>query len=441
MKKWMNLKTILGVGILVISPLSLAKKMDQAICSQPQTAAIFKTFYETQHNTFDQRLLWDAYMVSPLDAHQRAKTNIAIYQTIWQQIKDDPTISEQEKQRFQAMTVEPEIKPEEIEAYNVLVKAKKLYFGEHVRQDQKEALNLLLVADEKGEGNAYELYSIIAKHCPDEQMQKNAVFALEEMAEILNEYEDYLSPIWAYLVHAYAYGVGVEVNEKKALQYWQKARYIYSLQFDTGGFVGFLMGQMVEQKPYLNAHLGDAMNYYKIATRADDHHIAAQNAILKLLKSTKKFDDLTYEIELFEATENAKYDSDPKSEYFTLSELYAQKQWDIYNPKQSIEWLNKAAEAGHERAQLNLALAYDEGNLVSPDGQKALQIYQQYFEKGNLLSGIFLLNRLEKGSQSIQANAFQAKKVREKLSAMYKEAGHSGEIPQPEELRLLQRLY
>ena len=86
-------------------------------------------------------------------------------------------------------------------------------------------------------------------------------------------------------------------------------------------------------------------------------------------------------------------------------------------------------------------MAYDEGNLVSPDGQKALQIYQQYFEKGNLLSGIFLLNRLEKGSQSIQANAFQAKKVREKLSAMYKEAGHSGEIPQPEELRLLQRLY
>lgn len=442
MKKSVYLQTLWGVGLLSFSALTFAEgKIKNDVCNQAQTAPIFKTFYETQKGNFDQRVLWERYMSSPLEYHNERKNSVAQYQALWEQIKDVPDISEEDKQRFKAMTVVPELDPQEIEGYNMMVKAKKLYFGDNVPMEQIDALNLLLDADQKGATDAYELYAVVAKHCAAPEMQKYAVFTLQELATVLNEYEDYLTPVWAYLSHAYAYGVGVEVDEAKALQYWQKARHIYSLQFDAGGFVGFLMGQMVEQKPYLKGNLGDAMNYYKIATRADEHNIAAQNAILRLLKSNKKFDDLTYEIELFEATEEAKYAEDPQSAYFTLSELYAQKQWQIYNPKKSIEWLTKAAEAGHDRAQLNLALAYDQGNLVKVDGQKALKLYQQYFEKGSLLSGIFLLDRLEKGSKSIQANPAQAKVVREKLTKMYHEAGHVGEIPKPEELRLMQRMY
>lgn len=441
MKKSIYWQGFIALGILSLSPWSLAQNTDANLCSQPQTAPIFKTFYEIQQGKFDQRVLWERYMYSPLEQYNDRKSNVAQYQAIWEQIKDVPDISDQEKAQFKAMTIVPELKSEEIEAYNMMVKAKKLYFGDNVKMDQIDALNLLLDADQKGNGDAYELYSVVAKHCPDANVQKNAVLALNEIEKVYGEYEDYLTPTWAYLAHAYAYGVGVEVDEKKAQYYWKKAWRIYSLQFDTGGFVGFLMGQMAEQKPYLNAHLGEAMNYYKIATRADEHNIAAQNAILRLLKSNKKFDDLTYEIELFEAQQDAEHDEDPKSAYFTLSELYAQKQWEIYDPQQSIQWLTKAAEAGHDRAQLNLALAYDQGNLVQADGKKALKLYQQYFEKGNLLSGVFLLDRLEKGSKNIKANPTQAKVVREKLSKMYKDEGHTGEIPKPEELRLMQRMY
>lgn len=441
MKKLVYLHAFVSAGLFAISPLGFAKNTDATLCLQPQTAPIFKTFYDTQKGHFDQRVLWESAMYSPLERYNDRKNSVAQYQGVWEQIKDMPDISDEEKAQFKAMTVVPELSSDEIEGYNMLVKAKKLYFGDNIKMNQVEALNLLLDADEKGSHDAYELYSTLAKHCPDQEVQANAVKALTEVAKVYGEYEDYLTPAWAYLAHAYAYGVGVAVDEEKAIQYWQKARRIYSLQFDVGGFVGFLMGQMVEQKPYLKGNLGDAMNYYKIATRADENNIAAQNAILRLLKSNKKFDDLSYEVELFEATEEAKYDEDPKSAYFTLSELYAQKQWEIYDPQQSIQWLTKAAEAGHDRAQLNLALAYDEGNMVKADGTKALKLYQQYFNQGSLLSGIFLLDRLEKGSKSIQANPTQAKIVRQKLTKMYRDEGHTGEIPKPEELRLMQRMY
>ncbi|NHB58017.1 sel1 repeat family protein [Acinetobacter sp. 194] len=364
------------------------------------------------------------------------------YKVLWQQIKDDPSISKEDKAKFEAMAnLDTEVTAEQIDAYKLMLKAQQFYYGDQVAIDQKKAFDVLLEAVGKGSSDAYMLYPVLNQHCADLDRKENEVSVFHTIEEHMGENDDYPTPIWAYLSYAYAYGVGTEVNEEKALKYWKKAWRIYSLQFDAGGFVGFMMGQMAEQKPYLKSHLGEAMNYYKIATRADENNIPAQQAILKLLKTNKKFEDLTYEIELFEETENAKHDKDPKSAYFTLSELYAQKQWKIYNPQLSMQWLTKAAEAGHERAQLNLPLYYEQGNLVKADSKKAMALYQQYYDQGNTLVGIYYLDRLENGTKNIAKNPEKAKEVRKALTQKYHALGHAGDIPKPDELRLLQRMY
>lgn len=440
MKKFNYFACIATLGFAFTTS-SYAKNIEKAPCFESQTTPIFKEFYET-NKKFDQKVLWERYLNSPIENIEFSKNMINQYKAIWQQIKDIPSISKEDKARFEAMAnLDTEVSAEDIEAYNLMVKAQKLYYGDKVAIDQDQAFEFLLEAAGKGYWDAFQLYPILNQHCPVAERQELAVHAFHQIAEQMGENDDYPTPVWAYLSYAYAYGVGTEVDEEKALKYWKKAWRIYSLQFDAGGFVGFMMGQMAEQKPYLKAHLGEAMNYYKIATRADENNIPAQQAILKLLKTDKKFEDLTYEIELFEETENAKHDKDPKSAYFTLSELYAQKQWKIYNPQLSMEWLTKAAEAGHERAQLNLPLYYEQGNLVKADPKKAMELYQKYYEQDNVLVGIYFLDRLENGAKDIARNPKKAKVVRDDLTQKYRALGHAGEIPKPEELRLMSRMY
>ncbi|MFW1733532.1 tetratricopeptide repeat protein [Acinetobacter sp. ULE_I001] len=436
MKKFNYFMCIATLGFISTTS-SYAVNIEEAPCFAPQTAPIFKEFYQINKG-FDQKVLWELYVQSPIEGYPNAKMINQTLETLFGQLG----LSEEQKKQMKPTQKDvSEVEPEELEAYNLMVKAQKLYYGDKVAIDQQQAFELLLDAVGKRNSEAYIFYPVLNQHCADPDRKETAVRIFHTIEKHMGDNDDYPTPIWAYLSYAYAYGIGTEVNEAKALKYWKKAWRIYSLQFDAGGFVGFMMGQMAEQKPYLKAHLGEAMNYYKIATRADENNIPAQQAIVRLLKTDKKFEDLTYEIELFEETENAKHDQDPKSAYFTLSELYAQEQWKIYNPQLSMVWLAKAAEAGHERAQLNLPLYYEQGNLIKADPKRAMELYQKYYEHDNILVGIYFLDRLENGIKGIGKNPEKAKLVREDLTKKYHALGQTGEIPKPEDLRLMQRMY
>ncbi|MFW1799798.1 tetratricopeptide repeat protein [Acinetobacter nematophilus] len=434
MKKFNYLVYIITLGFVSAT---YAENIEKAPCFAPQTAPIFKEFYELNKG-YNQKLLWDHYVQSPTDEDPNTKAMHQALNILFRQLG----LSEEKKQQMQPTPKQAsEVDPDGLEIYNLMVNAQKLYYGDQVEIDQAQAFEVLLDAVKKGSADAYIFYPVLNQHCADPARKESAVSIFHSIEKHMGDQDDYPTPIWAYLSYAYAYGIGAELDEQKALKYWKKAWRIYSLQFDADGFIGFMMGQMAEQKPYLKSHLGEAMNYYKIATRANDHNLAAQQAILRLLKSDKKFEDLTDEIEIFEETENAKHDQDPKSAYFNLSELYAQKQSKIYNPQLSMMWLEKAAEAGHERAQLNLPLYYEQGNLIKADPQKAMELYQKYYEQDNILVGIYFLDRLENGAKGITKNPMKAKIVREDLTQKYRALGQTGKIPKPSELRLMQRMY
>ena len=70
-----------------------------------------------------------------------------------------------------------------------------------------------------------------------------------------------------------------------------------------------------------------------------------------------------------------------------------------------------------------------------------MALYEKYFNQGNILVGIYYLDRLENGGNGIVKNLKKAKAVREALTQKYHALGHTGEIPKPEELRLMQRMY
>ena len=172
---------------------------------------------------------------------------------------------------------------------------------------------------------------------------------------------------------------------------------------------------------------------------ANRDNIAAQQAVLRLLKSNKKFDELTYEAELFMAEHKAA--KKEKDAFYTLSELYAQKEWDIYNPEKSIAYLNQAIALGHDRALLDLARYYEHGHLIKADPAKAVELYKKSLEQGNPTAGILLVNLYENGAKGFKADAKQAEIWRKKATKLYKELGYGDVLPKADEIRLFQRIY
>lgn len=402
--------------------------------SSVQHTPIFAEFHQRNDMEKFNLALWNEYLIDPTRPQQK------IQQILAKALGMDPAEINMgtSNQTVDATTQNmPEVDENDLKIYKKLLEAKKYDLGDGVKKDQSKANDLIYEATELGSSQALELLGIRFIHqIGHVGLQKNAIDYFSFFADEPSN-ADYPAAFWAYIAYSYAYGVGRPEDQEKALQYWKKANHLYSMQIDPTGFIAYMMGKMIEDKNMNNQPIEDAMQYYKMSAHKDN--IAAQQAVLKLLNSNKKFEELTYEPELFMAEHKAA--KKEKDAFYTLSELYAQKEWKIYNPKKSIAYLNQAIALGHDRALLDLARYYEHGYLVKADPAKAAELYKKSLQQGNPTAGILLVNLYENGSKAFKADAKQAKIWRAKATALYKELGYGDVLPKADEIRLFQRMY
>ena len=402
-----------------------------------QHMPIFAEFHQQNGMDSFNQTLWENYLIDPENDQslnrlfaEQIKANLA-------QIEASSNMSEEEKQKFRNMANIREPDENDINIYKKLLEAQKYDLGEGVKKDQSKANDLIIEAMDLNSFDAMELLGIRLMHqIGSTEMQKEAIDLLSIFADHPSN-ADSIGAYWAYVAYAYAYGVGRPENQETALKYWKKAHHLYSMQIDPTGFIAYMMGQMIEHKKMNHQPIEDAMQYYKMSANEDNP--AAQQAVLRLLKSNKKFDELTYEVELFMAEHKAA--KKEKDAFYTLSELYAQKEWNIYNPKKSIAYLNQAITLGHDRALLDLARYYEHGHLVKADPAKAVELYKKSLEQGNPTAGILLVNLYENGAKGFKADAKQAEIWRKKATKLYKELGYGDVLPKADEIRLFHRMY
>ena len=402
--------------------------------SSVQHTPIFAEFHQRNDMEKFNLALWNEYLIDPTRPQQK------IQQMLAKALGMDPAEINigTSNQTVDATTQNmPEVDENDLKIYKKLLEAKKYDLGDGVKKDQSKANDLIYEATELGSSQALELLGIRFIHqIGHVGLQKNAIDYFSFFADEPSN-ADYPAAFWAYIAYSYAYGVGRPENQGKALQYWKKANHLYSIQIDPTGFIAYMMGKMIEDKNMNNQPIEDAMQYYKMSAHKDN--IAAQQAVLKLLNSNKKFEELTYEPELFMAEHKAA--KKEKDAFYTLSQLYAQKEWKIYNPKKSIASLNQAIALGHDRALLDLARYYEHGYLVKADPAKAAELYKKSLQQGNPTAGILLVNLYENGNKAFKADAKQAKIWRAKATALYKELGYGDVLPKADEIRLFQRMY
>ena len=402
--------------------------------SSVQHTPIFAEFHQRNDMEKFNLALWNEYLIDPTRPQQK------IQQMLAKALGMDPAEINigTSNQTVDATTQNmPEVDENDLKIYKKLLEAKKYDLGDGVKKDQSKANDLIYEATELGSSQALELLGIRFIHqIGHVGLQKNAIDYFSFFADEPSN-ADYPAAFWAYIAYSYAYGVGRPEDQEKALQYWKKANHLYSMQIDPTGFIAYMMGKMIEDKNMNNQPIEDAMQYYKMSAHKDN--IAAQQAVLKLLNSNKKFEELTYEPELFMAEHKAA--KKEKDAFYTLSQLYAQKEWKIYDPKKSIAYLNQAIALGHDRALLDLARYYEHGYLVKADPAKAAELYKKSLQQGNPTAGILLVNLYENGSKAFKADAKQAKIWRAKATALYKELGYGDVLPKADEIRLFQRMY
>lgn len=402
--------------------------------SSVQHTPIFAEFHQRNDMEKFNLALWSEYLIDPTRPQQK------IQQMLAKALGMDPAEINigTSNQTVDATTQNmPEVDENDLKIYKKLLEAKKYDLGDGVKKDQSKANDLIYEATELGSSQALELLGIRFIHqIGHVGLQKNAIDYFSFFADEPSN-ADYPAAFWAYIAYSYAYGVGRPEDQEKALQYWKKANHLYSIQIDPTGFIAYMMGKMIEDKNMNNQPIEDAMQYYKMSAHKDN--IAAQQAVLKLLNSNKKFEELTYEPELFMAEHKAA--KKEKDAFYTLSQLYAQKEWKIYDPKKSIASLNQAIALGHDRALLDLARYYEHGYLVKADPAKAAELYKKSLQQGNPTAGILLVNLYENGNKAFKADAKQAKIWRAKATALYKELGYGDVLPKADEIRLFQRMY
>ncbi len=402
--------------------------------SSVQHTPIFAEFHQRNDMEKFNLALWNEYLIDPTRPQQK------IQQMLAKALGMDPAEINigTSNQTVDATTQNmPEVDENDLKIYKKLLEAKKYDLGDGVKKDQSKANDLIYEATELGSSQALELLGIRFIHqIGHVGLQKNAIDYFSFFADEPSN-ADYPAAFWAYIAYSYAYGVGRPEDQEKALQYWKKANHLYSMQIDPTGFIAYMMGKMIEDKNMNNQPIEDAMQYYKMSAHKDN--IAAQQAVLKLLNSNKKFEELTYEPELFMAEHKAA--KKEKDAFYTLSQLYAQKEWKIYDPKKSIASLNQAIALGHDRALLDLARYYEHGYLVKADPAKAAELYKKSLQQGNPTAGILLVNLYENGNKAFKADAKQAKIWRAKATALYKELGYGDVLPKADEIRLFQRMY
>ncbi|WP_180046315.1 MULTISPECIES: tetratricopeptide repeat protein [unclassified Acinetobacter] len=402
--------------------------------SSVQHTPIFAEFHQRNDMEKFNLALWNEYLIDPTRPQQK------IQQMLAKALGMDPAEINigTSNQTVDATTQNmPEVDENDLKIYKKLLEAKKYDLGDGVKKDQSKANDLIYEATELGSSQALELLGIRFIHqIGHVGLQKNAIDYFSFFADEPSN-ADYPAAFWAYIAYSYAYGVGRPEDQEKALQYWKKANHLYSIQIDPTGFIAYMMGKMIEDKNMNNQPIEDAMQYYKMSAHKDN--IAAQQAVLKLLNSNKKFEELTYEPELFMAEHKAA--KKEKDAFYTLSQLYAQKEWKIYDPKKSIASLNQAIALGHDRALLDLARYYEHGYLVKADPAKAAELYKKSLQQGNPTAGILLVNLYENGNKAFKADAKQAKIWRAKATALYKELGYGDVLPKADEIRLFQRMY
>lgn len=419
----------------------------------PHTSSEFKAQTVTildRHHLYSPKIdfdepLWQRYFNPNIHLQNSMNTlKEVLYQNILSQINDSPDFTETQKQEYreglkgQIDEQIPSIAQQQREIHPLALQAHQYARGKGVKQNDVKTNELILeLLSEEIDIDLYELLAIRAMHGLGYGNEySEAMTAFETLAKYYEE--DHPSPVWAYLSYGYTYGIGVQKDHVKAKHYWALAKHYYSLTFDRTGVVGYMMGQMIEENDFLNGSPADAMNYYNIATRATDNNIAAQKAILKLLKTEKKFEDLSYEIELFMAEQS---DLNNPDTLFTLSELYAQKQWKIYNPQKSLTYLESAAQLKHHNALIDLGRFHQTGHLVERNSQKAIEWYKKGFENGVLVSGILLASLYENGNTDLKKDLKLAQHWKEKVAKAYKAAGYEGEPPTVNEINLNRRLY
>ena len=402
--------------------------------SAVQHTPIFAEFHQRNDMEKFNLALWNEYLIDPTRPQQK------IQQMLAKALGMDPAeinIATSNQTEHATATNMSEVDENDLKIYKKLLEAKKYDLGDGVKKDQSKANDLIYEAAELGSSQALELLGIRFIHqIGHVGLQKNAIDYFSFFADEPSN-ADYPAAFWAYLAYSYAYGVGRAEDQEKALKYWEKANHLYSIQIDPTGFIAYMMGQMIENKKMNQHPIEDAMDYYKMSNH--ENNLATQHAILRLLNSKKKFDELTYEPELFIAEHKAA--KKEKDAFYTLSELYAQKEWDIYNPKKSIEYLNQAIALGHDRALLDLARYYEHGHLVQADPKKATELYKKSLEQGNPTAGILLVNLYENGTKGFKTDAKQAEFWRKKTKKLYQELGYGDVLPKADEIRLFHRMY
>ncbi|AWL30169.1 sel1 repeat family protein [Acinetobacter defluvii] len=428
------LMSLAPIQNIFANPIPTVKNPTQ---KQIQHTPIFAEFHQLNGIDSFNQTLWENYLIDPENDQSLNRLFAEQIKANLVQIEASSNMSEEEKQKFRNMANIREPDENDIKIYKKLLEAQKYDLGDSVKKDQAKANDLIYEAAALGSSQALELLGIRFIHqIGHVGLQKNAIDYFSFFADEPSN-ADHPAAFWAYLAYSYTYGVGRAKNQETALKYWKKAHHLYSMQIDPTGFIAYMMGQMSENQKFLNQPIEDAMDYYKMS--ANEENIAAQHAVLRLLKSKKKFDELTYEAELFMAEHKAA--KKEKDAFYTLSELYAQKDWDIYNPKKSIEYLNQAIALGHDRALLDLARYYEHGYLVEADPAKATELYKKSLEQGNPTAGILLVNLYENGAKGFKADAKQAQIWRKKATALYKELGYGDVLPKADEIRLFQRMY
>ena len=186
---------------------------------------------------------------------------------------------------------------------------------------------------------------------------------------------------FTYLAYTYAVGLGVDVNEEKAVSYFEKASELNDL------YASFALGFMYRKGLFgLDKDEAKALEYSQKAANGGFAPAKYEQAFLlerqaqRLKKSkdpldNKKGDELKSQyMSLYKAAADANY----APALYALAIKYLDEKKD----KEAFNLLEKAKEANYAIAYYALAYLYDTGRGCTQDFYKSFEYYEQAYELG-----------------------------------------------------------
>ncbi len=252
--------------------------------------------------------------------------------------------------------------------------------GEEVEMDIEKAMELLLLSDKQGFFLAANNIGIIYQE--DRGDYEQALIWFKKGAK-QNDHRAFQN-----LGRATMYGMGVEVNYEKALEYYLKS---YALDPDKQNDLENQIGLCYRE---LEKHT-EANRYFARAAEKGLPH-AMYNMGSSYERALGMPQDLVKALYWYEkAAENDLIDA-----MYWTGWLYKSRKGNVTaNPEKAVYWLEQAAENGWVDALKDLADMYENGKGVEKDLAKAQAYYQQLEEYGAHPSNddmrVSLLNAVE----------------------------------------------